>query len=173
MLPEGKGESERDGMSTHTIRKDTVCRKKRKETKQSKLTEAKKENCFVSSNPPLPSLCFQTLLSLEDYFIEEKKIMKKKQHTETQQYKHTLTHTQTHTIYIEINNKTIIFFDTSIFTTFKQSPKTCREKKTEIVLWNEKITPNSQLVERESERSRITKDKRRQEQLARWLDEKH
>lgn len=112
----------------------------------------KKRIVSLVLNPPFPSLCFQILLSLEDYFIEEKKTKKKKQHTETQQYKHTLTHTQTHTIYIEINNKTIIFFDTSIFTTFKQSPKTCREKKTEIVLWNEKITPNSQLVEREREK---------------------
>lgn len=37
----------------------------------------------------------------------------------------------------------------------------------------EKITPNSQLVERVRDKSKITKDKRRKEQLKRWLDEKH
>lgn len=57
MLPEGKEESERDGMSTHTITKETVQERERKnKTKQADGNE--KENCFVSSEPPLPLSVF-------------------------------------------------------------------------------------------------------------------
>lgn len=73
------------------------------------------------------SLCVSKLLSLEDYCREHGD---KNKHTHTNINADSLTHTHTQ-VYIEINNKTI-FFDTSIFTTFKQSPKTMPEEKNNI-----------------------------------------
>lgn len=72
------------------------------------------------------SLCVSKLLSLEDYCREHGD----KNNTHTNINADSLTHTHTQ-VYIEINNKTI-FFDTSIFTTFKQSPKTMPEEKNNI-----------------------------------------
>lgn len=99
MLPEEwKKRRVRMWAHAHNQNKEHFVRMRYRE--KNKLTEVKR-NCFVSSPS---SLCFQNC-----------------SHSKTHEY--TPTHTQTHTIHIEINNKTIIFFDTSIFTTFKQSPK--------------------------------------------------
>lgn len=71
-------------------------------------------------------------------------------------------HTQTHTVYIEINNKTIIFFDTSIFTTFKQSPKKKKKKQAGKAKKRRTSRGKERQRERESKLNKIENGRREQ-----------